>query len=781
MPTRPRLGLLALVLPLLALSACGGNQQMPGSPPPAPPPPPPAENFDTAEFQLNVGLGEINPIPAYEAGLTGAGVIVGIADTGLDVNHSEFAGRVLPESRNFIEGGAVIDSTGHGTSVTGIIAAAKNDVDIHGVAFEADILALRVCGAAAGSNACARPDLRPGDDNNTQTLLFIEALDHAIAVGANVVNVSLGFTDPDTPDAAHQILLAEALTRAVNAGLLVVFAAGNDSMADPQLIVSNIALDPAIQNGILMVGAVDRNQQMFGFSDRAGFAQSVFLVAPSGVISTRAGGGVTGTIFGTSFSAPHVAGAAALLFELFPNLSGREVGEILLMTALDLGAAGVDAIFGHGLLDIGAAIQPLGNQMIASLSASGATLLTPLDMTGMQSSPAFGDAFLNMAPLSQVMMLDGFQRSYFIDYRSGLGSTTPATSNLLSQIEYRRGFVALSARPTRFSALRIAAHDPGQQIQPIIDALPMAVRTTRRVASPDVAFSLGISDATSLSLSRGRSGLRGPGSDFNPAQNLNFLSRPFSSSNLVAGTGTSTSLALRHRMDRDRALSFGMASSRVRPVRGLARSAALQDGSALGAWVAISQQVGPARLDLTGGVISERNMVLGALSGGALALGSGAETLFAEIKGSIALGRGISLSGQYLHGATFVDGVEGSLFSGTSMLRLSEFSVLLVKRGVLAERDLIGFALSQPLRLEAGQTTLNLATSRNYTSGALGFTRSVLSLAPSGREIDMELAYRWADSGSFSIDASLLYQFSPGHTAGAKPATSILLMARRAF
>lgn len=239
----------------LALSACGGGSPPVTMPPPPPPLPPPT--FDTVEFKLNPGLGEINAIPAYEAGLTGAGVIVGVADTGIDVNQTEFAGRIMADSKNFIEGGAMIDSSGHGTAVTGIIAAAKNDIGIHGVAYEVDILALRVCGSTPSSNACAQPDIRPGDDNNTQTILFIEALDHAIAVGAKVVNVSLGFTDPDTPDAVHQVLLAEALTRAVNAGILVVFAAGNDSEDNPQLIISNIALDPAILNGILLVGSTD--------------------------------------------------------------------------------------------------------------------------------------------------------------------------------------------------------------------------------------------------------------------------------------------------------------------------------------------------------------------------------------------------------------------------------------------------------------------------------------------------------------------------------------------
>ena len=97
----------------LVLAACGGTSQPVPAPPPPPPPPPPAPTspFDTFEFRQNVGLDEINAIPAYEAGLTGVGVIVGVADTGIDINQTEFAGRISLDSRNFIEGGAVIDST----------------------------------------------------------------------------------------------------------------------------------------------------------------------------------------------------------------------------------------------------------------------------------------------------------------------------------------------------------------------------------------------------------------------------------------------------------------------------------------------------------------------------------------------------------------------------------------------------------------------------------------------------------------------------------------------
>ena len=142
------------VIVALTLSACGGGgvASTPPTvsappvvpPPPPPPPPPPVTNFATAEFNRSDGPSFHNAVAAYQAGASGTGVTVGVIDSGIDPNSHEFTGRIHPQSFDAAGGGRALgDEDGHGTEVSRVLAAAKDDRDVHGIAFNATILALR--------------------------------------------------------------------------------------------------------------------------------------------------------------------------------------------------------------------------------------------------------------------------------------------------------------------------------------------------------------------------------------------------------------------------------------------------------------------------------------------------------------------------------------------------------------------------------------------------------------------------------------------------------------
>nr|WP_222872390.1 S8 family serine peptidase [Hankyongella ginsenosidimutans] len=124
--------LLLAVAASAGLSACGGSSggsptapavtpSAPATPPPAPPPP--ASAFDTAEYQRSSSLAVVQPIPAYEAGATGDNVTIGIVDSGIDLNNSEFTGRIAAASRDVFGNRTLQDPDGHGTLVAAIAAA----------------------------------------------------------------------------------------------------------------------------------------------------------------------------------------------------------------------------------------------------------------------------------------------------------------------------------------------------------------------------------------------------------------------------------------------------------------------------------------------------------------------------------------------------------------------------------------------------------------------------------------------------------------------------------
>ncbi|MDG2003229.1 MAG: S8 family serine peptidase, partial [Novosphingobium sp.] len=374
--------------------AGGGTASTPApgpapAPAPAPTPTPtPATNFNTAEFRQTDGPGIHDAIPAWQAGATGQGVTIGIVDTGVDTTNPEFAGRIAAASDDVAGGNRGPDDIdGHGTMVALIAAAARDNIGILGVAFDATILALRTdtVGSCATADGCGFFDAN-----------IAIGVDRAVANGTGVINISLG---GDAPSAG----LTAAITRAANAGVVVVVSAGNDAN-DPMAVDPDnpnpfaAALRQAGNGNVIIAGSVDVNSNISDFSNRAGTEQDFYLLAlgeevccvyENGQLKTEVQNGQTFVfvVSGTSFSAPHIAGAVALLRQAFPNLTAVETVDLLLRTARDVGAIGTDAVFGRGILDIAAAFAPQG-----TMSLAGGTQRLALADVGMVTSAAMGDA-----------------------------------------------------------------------------------------------------------------------------------------------------------------------------------------------------------------------------------------------------------------------------------------------------------------------------------------------------------------------------------------------------
>ena len=256
---------------------------------------------------------------------TGTGVTVAVVDTGVDSNHPDLAGQVLPGA-DFITGaeGTVTDPNGHGTHVAGIIAAAAgNGEGIAGVAPGARILPIRVLGAN-GSGYLS--DAANG---------IVYAADH----GADVINLSISSTT--SIDA-----MTNAIAYARSRGVVVVAAAGNTRANGSP--VSYPAADP----GVLAVAATDSAGRFAPYSNAGDY---VDVAAPgSAVLSTFPGG--YRTMSGTSMAAPHVAGLAALVRAADRALTPDQVERVIESSAVDLGAPGRDDDYGFGRVDAAAAL-----------------------------------------------------------------------------------------------------------------------------------------------------------------------------------------------------------------------------------------------------------------------------------------------------------------------------------------------------------------------------------------------------------------------------------------
>ena len=192
------------------------------------------------------------------------------------------------------------DGNGHGTHVAGTIAGANDGTGITGVAYDAAIMPLRVL----------------DNDGYGWTSDIISAVRWAADNGADVINLSLG-------GGGYSQAMADSISYASGRGSVVVMAAGNSGGSEPDYPAAH-----AIDHGIA-VGAVDRNRDLAGFSNRAGSNQLDYLTAPGVNIYSAVPGGGYDTFNGTSMATPHVAGVAGLLKSHDGSLSASAIEDLL--------------------------------------------------------------------------------------------------------------------------------------------------------------------------------------------------------------------------------------------------------------------------------------------------------------------------------------------------------------------------------------------------------------------------------------------------------------------
>lgn len=266
----------------------------------------------------------MNALAAYTREATGAGIRVAVIDTGLDLESTDFIDRVDPASADLAGAGTLDDVNGHGTAVAAIIAARRDGVSTHGVAFEATIIAYRAEPACSG-------------DCFLSLAAVADGVDRARVAGAQVINLSL--IADNSPGAA----MRGAIDRATAAGVIVTICAGNDGSPQPQRWGAGLADDLAISRGlVILVGAVDGNDGIAGFSNRAGSSAAHFMAGFAGSCSA---------------TTPLVSGAIALLAQANPDMSGAQLVATLYASARDVGAAGQDPVYGRGVLDLTAAFR----------------------------------------------------------------------------------------------------------------------------------------------------------------------------------------------------------------------------------------------------------------------------------------------------------------------------------------------------------------------------------------------------------------------------------------
>lgn len=723
--------------------------------------------FLTGEYNNNTagghtGLAQINAAVAYGLGATGAGITVGIIDTGIDFDNVEFAGAISADSINIINNNPN-DLQGinpHGTWTAGVIGARKNGIGTHGVAFNSELLVVKADTIQPGQPGCAMGCFT-GED-------LAKAVNYATAHGANIINMSLGAGGNLGAN------LTNAIRNAAANNVLIVTAAGNagvNSVDNP----ANLGGTAGIAGNLLAVGAVDVNNQILNWSNRAGNAKNWYLVAPGHNVLTTDEGGMA-LVAGTSFAAPMVSGAAALVMEYAPYLTAKQTAQILLRTATDLGAPGVDAVYGHGLLNVGAALQPVGDTSVptgqGNVAGGNGGGNASTSATTLALGSAFGDALANNGLLARGIMTDEFGRAFGFNmnsrvqraaYDTGLAQFIKADEETTTNgmmLGAQTSLVSSFTDNSQAGAVRDLDQQAGLQ-----GDLRLALNT-QATENVSVAYTHGYGIGQAFGLQAENAELTADLTKRDAFSNA-YLGLVQGGNAVLTGINLSQGLTL--------TLGTGMESKTASLTSNVKTT-----GDRQGYAAALNYEMGRFSLGLTAGMVNEGNSTLGSNSDGALSFGAGSSTTFVGASAAIDLAKGLTLAATYQAGMTSIKDADNSIIGDFQGLRSDSFAVALTAQDVAQKNDRLTLAISQPVRINDGDARLNVATGVD-ASGNVIYNSQRVGLTPSGRQLDLQAGYSFAINENETLAFSTVGTLNPGHDATADAGISVGVRYRKKF
>ena len=269
-------------------------------------------------------LATINAPVAWDSSL-GSGVTVAILDTGLDASHPDLQGQLVPGWNMYDNNADTSDVHGHGTLVSGVVAARSNNtIGVTSIAWNAKIMPVRI----------SQPDGWASHSTIASGLTW------AANNGARVANISYAISYSSTVTSAADYMRGK--------GGVVCAAAGNGG--------TQLSTPP--NPSIVTVSATGSSDTLTSWSS---YGEVVDVAAPgAGLWSTSSGGGYA-AVSGTSVASPATAAVAALIMARNPSLGPAQVENILMNSAVDLGTPGQDEFFGHGRIDAAAAVAAAGD------------------------------------------------------------------------------------------------------------------------------------------------------------------------------------------------------------------------------------------------------------------------------------------------------------------------------------------------------------------------------------------------------------------------------------
>ena len=777
---------------------------------PTPPSAPPTLSYDELksqyegyyEYQGQWGLDVVNASAAYARGATGLGVTIGITDSGLDNTHTEISlGRLSGDSDlSYSNYTPNTRQQRHGTMVASVAAGKQEKTDtspMHGVAFEANVLFIAI------QLAEPDPDYDPvdiGTDDGSGTVtdapdftgidnFFSSLFEIYNQYDVDIVNNSYGYSGNiiDYTEAQVRYAFPKTIAEMSQIGTpdsqktIYVWAAGNAGgyadqgvdFSSPELLPGMAHYIPEIQGHSIAVASVDENGSISSFSSRCGVAQDYCISAPGGSITAAypTSSSDTGIYIGnpnddnysdciqdnscfavtsgTSFAAPFVSGGLAVIADYFEGqLGSKEIVDRLFATANKEGVYSDKAIYGQGLMDLGAATAPVG-QVSAMLTGTLSGAMVPAFFTGIQlTSPSFGDAVSNGVANQTIIFFDelgapfrGAVDNLTTDYRNQIVNldgyehmyqSTPqiidSQDNVLEMSNYKNQ--NLSYGLINSMHLLEAQQDSNQ-------FFTYFNKGNNSFVSHGIngSWALGIFQDKDL---RYKSQLRSQFS--NPW--LNFS---------AGGTSFGSVYKFQHNLDVAFLISSGRNRFQANEVFGESNSSTV---------AMIELQPKNYMPSIQFGILKENDANLGLSGSGAFNGNSGQMTSFVGISDSINLFGGKFFSSLYIGNSPGTSNNEGMINSITD-IQSSAFGMGFLKQSIFNSGDELLLSIDQPMRTESGEMNLRVPVyrtkERNVLFNSFGFT-----LRPSGREVHSKARYM-SSYKNIGLSLTLGYKSDPYH------------------
>jgi len=805
-----------LALVLVTLISCGGgggggsNNTPVVSQTPTPPSTPPSLSFDELkeqyegyyEYQSQWGLNMVNASSAYARGATGAGITIGITDSGLDNSHIEISATRLSANSALSYSNYTPNTRQkrHGTMVASVAAGKQDKTDItpmHGVAFEADVLFVAI------QLAEPDPDYDPvdiGDDDGSGNVsgapdftgidnFFSQLFEIYNDYDVDIVNNSYGYSGNinDYTEAQVRYAFPNTIAEMSQAGTpdsektIYVWAAGNaggyaDQGVDyssPELLPGMAHYIPEIQGHSIAVVSLDENGQISDFSSRCGVAQDYCIAAPGGRItaayptSTSDTGIYIGNTnddnynncitdnscyavtSGTSFAAPFVSGGLAVIADHFEGqLGSQEIVSRLFATANKKGVYADKAIYGQGLMDLDAATEPVG-QVSAMMSLSLSGPMAPAIFSNIQlTSPSFGDAIANGIGNHSVIFFDALDAPF----RRSLSSLV---SDYRNQIINMDGFRSIQ-NPISHSVITNESEFEigGLSIENLSGELVTPYHLLNAKAEKNQFFSY-YNYSNDSFLSHGLNGSWAMGifkdSQLRSERNLRTqFSNPWLNFS-ATGTTFGSKFKGNNKFDIALAISSGRNKFNMNEIFNK------RDSSTV-ALMEIQPKSKMPSLQL--GVMKENDASLGLSGSGAFNGSNNQLTSFVGLSNSLDLAGGIMFGSLYWGKSNNMSNELGMLRSVTR-LHSSAFGIGFMKSSIVSNNDKLILTVDQPIRIESGKLQLNVPTYRTKEKNVL-FNQMNFNLNPSGREMHTKAQYL-SSYKNIGLGLTLGYKADPYH------------------